>query len=187
MFNNISLPNGINKDILVNTIMDKCAVYIPLYTDLALLSAKITNFFLKNFNMFSRLYTACTIEYEMINNYDRTEIFSKDENQQAKDIAKYSSTTNQKGTNTALVSPYDANTFTNDTQLQTTDKSELSSNNAVDNTTDITTNYNLHAYGNIGVTTSQQMLESELNIRPKLNIYEIIANFFYKEFVLYTY
>lgn len=195
MFNNITLPSGVNKDILINTIMDKCALYIPLYTDLALLSAKITNFFLKNFTVFSRLYEACTIEYEMINNYDRTETFSKTENksekQTAKDIAKYSSSTAQNGTNTALVSPYDANAFTNDTQLQSTDQSSLSSNNQVDNTTnlnsDTTSGYNLRAYGNIGVTTSQQMLESELDIRPKLNIYEIIANFFYKEFVLFTY
>lgn len=42
------------------------------------------------------------------------------------------------------------------------------------------------AHGNIGVTTSQQMLEAELNIQ-KFNVYEEIANLFLTEFVIYTY
>ena len=41
-------------------------------------------------------------------------------------------------------------------------------------------------HGNIGVTTSQQMLESELDI-AKFNVYEEIANLFLTEFVVYTY
>ena len=40
-------------------------------------------------------------------------------------------------------------------------------------------------HGNIGVTTSQQMLASELQIRPKLNIYDLITDMFYKEFMLF--
>ena len=41
-------------------------------------------------------------------------------------------------------------------------------------------------HGNIGVTTSQQMLEAELKI-SKWNIYEEITNLFLNEFVIYTY
>ena len=41
-------------------------------------------------------------------------------------------------------------------------------------------------HGNIGVTTSQQMLESELDI-AKFNVYDEIANLFLTEFVIYTY
>ena len=41
-----------------------------------------------------------------------------------------------------------------------------------------TRNYKLTRSGNIGVTTSQQMLESEMLLRCKWNMYEIIANAF---------
>ena len=43
-----------------------------------------------------------------------------------------------------------------------------------------------HLYGNIGVTTSQQMLESELDIAT-WNIYEHIADIFLKEFCIMVY
>ena len=44
-----------------------------------------------------------------------------------------------------------------------------------------------HLYGNIGVTTSQQMLLAELDLRGKYNIYDIIAELLHSEFCLYYY
>lgn len=41
-----------------------------------------------------------------------------------------------------------------------------------------------HIHGNIGVTTSQQMLESELMIAPKLNIFNYIIDSFKKRFCI---
>ena len=42
------------------------------------------------------------------------------------------------------------------------------------------------AHGNIGVTTSQQMLESEIEI-ARFNLYDEISNLFLSEFCIYTY
>ena len=42
-------------------------------------------------------------------------------------------------------------------------------------------------HGNIGVTTSQQMLESELNLIPRLDLIDFIADDFREEFCLYVY
>lgn len=41
-----------------------------------------------------------------------------------------------------------------------------------------TEDYESDVYGNIGVTTSQQMLESEMQLRQKYNLYKIMANTF---------
>ena len=49
-----------------------------------------------------------------------------------------------------------------------------------------TRNYRLTRSGNIGVTTSQQMLQSELDI-ARFNIYEEITDLFLKELTIYTY
>lgn len=187
MFDTIIFPPELNKDVLINTILDKCAMHTPLYTDLTLLTMKINNFFMKYYHTFKKLYEACNIDYNMIDNYNRKESYTTTDNQNVTDNAIYSSSTNQTGINSSLVSPDDSNNFVNDTRLETSDNSNLSSTNNVTNISKNTRSHELHAYGNIGVTTSQQMLESELEIRPKLNIYEIIANFFFKEFVLYTY
>ena len=50
---------------------------------------------------------------------------------------------------------------------------------------DVTTESHIH--GNIGVTTSQMMLESELSIAPKLNIINYITESFKKRFCLLVY
>lgn len=51
---------------------------------------------------------------------------------------------------------------------------------------DNTTNRAGHVHGNIGVTTSQQMLEAELNL-AKWNIYENITDLFLTEFIIPIY
>ena len=63
------------------------------------------------------------------------------------------------------------------------DESRTSNANAIDNTS------STHAgriHGNIGVTTSQTMLESELSI-SKWNLYDEIADLFISEFCIYLY
>ena len=45
----------------------------------------------------------------------------------------------------------------------------------------------LHTRGNIGVTTSQQMLESELDLIPRLDVVDYIADDFHSEFCLLIY
>lgn len=56
----------------------------------------------------------------------------------------------------------------------------------IDKTTTHTYSEKLRAYGNIGVTTTQQMIESEREL-VKFNLYEYIAEEFAKEFCLLVY
>lgn len=46
---------------------------------------------------------------------------------------------------------------------------------------------NTRIHGNIGVTTSQQMIESEMSLRAKYDIYKIIAKEFEREFLVQIY
>lgn len=64
-------------------------------------------------------------------------------------------------------------------QLRTDDLSH-------ERTDNLTDTHRLRAYGNIGVTTSQQMLQSELDVQ-RWNIYEQIADMFIQEFCLMIY
>lgn len=154
MFDNIRLNPGINKEVLINSIMDKCALATPLFPELELLTAKVNNFFLKYEETINRLYTAYMTEYNMIENYDRIE----------EHMEQYS------GNNVSQVSPYDTNSFVNDSQ------------NVNENTRTI----NSRTHGNIGVTTASAMLRESIELLPRLNIYENIANMFYSELCLYV-
>lgn len=44
LFDDIVIPAGLNRETLINTILDKCRASEPLYTDENLLKMKIKNF-----------------------------------------------------------------------------------------------------------------------------------------------
>lgn len=71
---------------------------------------------------------------------------------------------------------------TNETEYNTTDKDTGTETHTDSGSDTDTRNYELTRSGNIGVTTSQQMLESELELRSKWNMYEIIGAGFMHEF-----
>lgn len=64
-------------------------------------------------------------------------------------------------------------------------KDEFTHGHKITDTTSVTTSGNIS--GNIGVTTSQQMLEQELEVAPKLNIINIMIDSFKKRFCLLVY
>ena len=84
-----------------------------------------------------------------------------------------------------------------DTLSFTDRKDQLSFDKRVDTTTyndvtdtrtdDLEAHHEGRVHGNIGVTTSQQMLESEMVLRLKWNLYEQITDLFLSEFVLPIY
>ena len=142
LFDEIVLPDGINKEILINTIFDECSEFEPLTIDVDLMKSKINNFFLKNYDIFSRLYQYTQLEYNPIENYD-----------------KYS-TINRDNKNESKISAYDSDIYQNNTY-------DTNGEEVVE-----------HTHGNIGVTTTAQMLEQDTNYWNKNNMYNIIAQKF---------
>lgn len=111
MFDDIDLPDGIDKEILINSIMDKCRLNIPVFDSFDLLQAKIQNFFKKYKVTFERLYFAYTSDFNPIENYDRIE----------------DHTTRRTGKDITRVSPYDTNAFINDSEMSADNETIISS------------------------------------------------------------
>lgn len=173
IFKDIVLPDNIDKEILINTILDKCSLNEPLYYDMNLLNQKIKNFFLKNYDVYNRLVKAFSLEYNPIENYDRKEDTSRN-------IKRETNNSNIYNENSVSdISAFDSNGYQKDSK-NVIDSDRKENNNLLENES-----FSNRVHGNIGVTTTQQMLESELNLRKKLNIYEIIANDFYDNFMLF--
>lgn len=204
IFDDISIPNDIDKEILINTIFDKSATNIVLVDNVLLLHKKIQNFFKKNYLIYDRLVKAFNQDYNPLENYDRMEdmntYYNRDRrlNNEHSDITRNveenNNTINSNDNTENTTSAFNSNTYQPDNH-----RSEVTNtidNNKRDGTSDNKggyednesiddkTNTNGRIHGNIGVTTSQQMLLSELEVRPKLNIYEVIANDFYNEFMI---
>lgn len=151
-------------------------------SDNELTIAETVNFVSEIYNdNFIRKVNALTIDYKPLENYDSTETEEITNNltQNTNSTANATTTTNNSSNsseeNVSKISPYDSENFNNNTSdsgtLSATGETTTTDENSNDltNTENGKTSRTMTRHGNIGVTTSQQMLESELNLR-KFNI-----------------
>ena len=186
LFANLSLPEGIDKDILINEILKKGRSFALLYPDFEMMKLQIAVWSEKWFHNFERWVEAYNFKYEALFNVDVTtvtEIHAK----ASSDGWNVGNVTGGGGnTLTSSKAAYDSNSL----QVTTQDQ------NRVDNTTDTTvhnvdnsnndvTNTEVKK-GNQGVTMSQEMLLSEFNAW-KWNLYDHIADVFINEFCIMLY
>lgn len=184
IFDGIILPDGLDKDIVVNTILDMSATYIPLYTDYNLFNMKNKVFFQRNLDNFTLMYQALKEEYNPIHNYDRYEDRDEERNINEENGRNIDDTVTRDLFTENQVSAFDTNEYQKQSRiLDQGNETTKTSDNYNSNSNDMYRTRN-HLYGNIGVTTSQQMLESEIDLRKKYNIYEIIARMWYNEFMI---
>lgn len=171
IFNNLKIPDGVERETLINNIIAECAELEILYTGPEMLKIMIGIWSEKELATWDRFWKATQIEYNPLENYDRLETETTS--------AEGHTANGGSDENIAQVSAYDADTFKN------RDKSTINYGGKQD--TSGTGERNLRSHGNIGVTTSQQMLEAELDISEKINIYNFITNSFKNRFCLLVY
>ena len=159
---------------LLASIINRAASFCVLYTDpdyFKLMSDSWWDKWAPNFLSWIR---AMEKEYNPIENYDRQESWHEDI------VDDGSTTLDSDTTDTNTVSAFDSSS------LQPHDKNT----GTVDNTTTLDNDRDIdhtgRVHGNIGVTTSQQMIESELRLRYN-NIYNMIADIYIKELFVAVY
>ena len=121
---------------------------------------------LLNSYKYTELYKTTLFEYNPIENYSMTEsgTDTRTPNLSTTDIMSMGSQSNST-TSTDSVSPYDTQTFTDSNKTTVTENNGAreDSNTKTETGTE-TTMHDFKRSGNIGVTTSQQMIESERKV-----------------------
>lgn len=218
VFDQMVLPDGIDKDILIGSIVLRCQEFELLYSEPDFLIQAVNVWSRKNYRTFDKWVKALDIEYDPLFNYDRTEEY---EDVHDGNFGRNGSA-NASGTNTRTDNLTQTNNLTNtpgttvthsekaynDTSFVETSK-DVNSGTITDTgtVTNTGTSGNVYSdtsinsgsgtdhyknthkarlFGNIGVTTSQQMLQSELDI-ARWNLYEHIADLFCNEFCVMVY
>ena len=191
LFEYLTLPDGIDKETLVDNILLQSGDFEVLYPNFDFLKMSIGAWSKKWQPTFERWQNALSLEYNPLENYDRQEDWTDDREVSGSDSGSSSGSTSGTtgSTTTNKVSAYDSgNTLTTKDQIEV-HGSDSTINSGEFSNTRSETDGNTHSgriHGNIGVTTSQQMLESELNL-GYWNIYEKITDIFLTEFVLPIY
>lgn len=210
LFGNLTTPDGIDRQLLINNILFNYGEFEVMYAD---------PYFMKNmigiwsdkwqFTM-TKWLEAITAEFNPVENYDRienwTDNLSRDKTGKVTDkttkdetvTAHDDSTSSGSGKTTNTRSAYDSGTY----QPHDESSSSSSGTNRADSSTTAkgTTNDTVDSkdnekslskhdgriHGNIGVKTAQSMIEESLELY-KFNVYDAIASLFATELCIYVY
>lgn len=190
IFDEMVLPDDFDDDdkqIIINNLLMESAELEVLYPDPGFMKQAIGAWSSKEVISWTRLYNAMKAEYNPIENYNREEITDVQNRgtveHSGRDIFEdsnsYSLTNEVTSFDSNVYQPHDRTT-----NMGGKTDSTLHGHKITDDTGTKTTS---NISGNIGVTTSQQMLEQEIEVTPKLNIYNIIIDSFKKRFCILVY
>lgn len=181
LFNEFNVPDGMDKQIAIDTICMRSREMEVLYPNLEFFAMRIGMWSRKHQYNWKKLYDTTLLEYNPIENYDRMEEWNDT------DTESGSSTVTNEIMNTGTVT--EQNTAFNAGLAD--HAKEISDNDTTNNGTGTNKRDAKHSrsgrsHGNIGVTTSQQMIQSEREV-AMFNIYDIIAESFVENFCLMIY
>lgn len=193
IFDGLSLPEGIDKELLIDRIMIRGGEYESVYTSLPFLKSAISNWGATHRHLIDKWLEVYNKDFEPLENYDRIEDWTDDGNNTTKGTGttkgsdKAHAQGNVTGTNT--VSAYNTNNLVNDNGTSQGNTTDTTSSTQTDSTTESNdTTHSKHSgriHGNIGVTTSSAMYVEFWNLmREYGNIYDSIATLFLQDFVV---
>ena len=206
LFDLMAVPAEFDSDtreLLINNILLECGGLETVYPEITFLKQAIGVWSEKELPTWERIYNAMMAEYDPIENYNRNESITVTEDGEDKhsgnDVSANSGTDSFSNTpattTTEKVTGYDSGSLVERSQIVEGGTSSGSQTYGSTNTfthgekikrdNKIITSGNIH--GNIGVTTSQQMLEQEIEIAPKLNVMDYICISFRERFCLLVY
>ena len=214
ILDDLVLPDGLDADLVKDNLLAETAELEVIYPDAIFMQSMIGRWSQKELPIWTRLYKTTQLEYNPIENYDRTEEWTEGENSARSVDAETTGnsttdstgSTNTSGTTSAsdtgqkYVSAYNetdytpteknTNTQTGNSETAQNEEGTVTVKTAADTTTNETEKRDMvrsgRTHGNIGVTTSQQMIEQERQI-SEYNIIDYIINSFKKRFCLLVY
>ena len=202
LFSEMVYPAGFTDDekqTVVGNILAECAELECLFTDPGILKTMIGLWSKMNISVWERIFTASQLEYNPIENYDRYELETitddHTDTHSGTDSTQSNNTSTNSGTDSNInsITSYDSNNY------QAHDKSDLTHGHVVTDggsssfihgekiTHDGDISRDNHTHGNIGIRSSQELLEQEIELSAKLNVIKMIVESFKERFCLLVY
>lgn len=191
LFDNMVVPAGVDKtNVLIPNLLSELAELEVLYADPEIMKTIIEVWSKKQLPVWSKLMATVNLEYNPIYNkdgyYEETETTDRDTTNSVTDTLN--ATVNDEGSNTNLVSAFNSTTFENrekdEIENERRETQQNSSQSSGTENGEITRER--HEYGNIGVTTTQQMIKEEREV-SQFNIVNYIIEDFKQRFCVLVY
>lgn len=166
----IQLPDGVDREIFEQNLLAEAAELEVLYSNPQTLGDVLAVWSARRLPIWEKLLATTKYQYNPIENYDRNE--------------EWTDNTEQRSLTNGSTTTVDSTRGFNDKKSTEAGRTVSETGGGVNTNTDVTHKSRVH--GNIGVTTSQQMIEEERRV-ASFDIYELIINELIQRFCLLIY
>lgn len=163
IFSGFNIPEGINRDNLIANIIERAGDFPLLYPDWDFMRAMIGVWSSNEFSIWQKMYNSTQFEYDPIENYNRYD-----------EIHREAEGTSE-GLNIAAQTAFNSDSFKdtgrNVSEGGSTGKEDVAS----------------HMHGNIGVTSTMELINQYRETEGTFNIYDFITRSFIDRFCIELY
>lgn len=191
LFDPMVVPSGVDKtNVLIPNLLAELAELEVLYADPEIMKTIIEVWSKKQLPVWTKLMNTVNLEYNPIYNkdgyYEETETRDLENSNSTTDTL--SATVTDSGTNLNQVSAFNSSAFENrEKDTLNNSRTEAQTNTGSSSGTDTgEITRERHEYGNIGVTTTQQMIKEEREV-VQFNIVNYIIEDFKQRFCVLVY
>lgn len=167
IFDNMMVPDVINKDDLINNIILDCAEMQLLYPDASMMKDAIGIWSNARIHAWNRMAIVMYEDYDPFINIKRDEVREITQDRNLHDD----------GTSTNKVSGWNEDGYV-DKELNNVNSSQTGS---------VTTRETFHVEGDSAITDAQDVAKKEMELRDKYDLYKYIINDFRNKFCLSIY
>lgn len=181
IFDNLELPEGLDRDIVIPEIVTECSDFCLLYPDYDFMRMLIGVWSNKEKRVWEDLLRSENFEYNPIENYDRYEEITRAVVGESTASGTSSNTSSGNGSSTATGAQTSYNSIDFEDTGKTTSASTTSGTDSGTTSNESTSNgtetVKAHLHGNIGVTTAQQMIQGFREISDFCTVDFIVQSF----------
>lgn len=182
----IDNPPELNKDLLIDKILMDCAELSLVYPDPEILKRQIRIWCLTNFKIWADLYGTMLYKYNPIWNKDGSYTDERILNRSDRGSASSQGSNQMNGDIRDNVTGYDTNAYSPNTQQVSDNSGSFNQSGSTADSRDEAEVIKHTEAGNIGVTTTQQMIKEQREV-VEFNIYDFITQSFKRQFCVLVY
>ena len=186
ILNGLQVP-GCTSDMIYETIVMKMGDLYPYYQVPPVLKKLITVWSLQHQMEWKKMYDSLNAEYNPIENYDRQESWEDNSNGVTESMSEFSNTGHSDSTDTMNKSGFNTDSFVPDSQAVGVSNNNNGGKSSGNGKNSNVSTHTGRVHGNVGVTTNQQMIESEIALRTRFNLLDYVCGQFEKTFMVQIY